>query len=203
MSGTTRGIIAHTAAWLVIAAAAWLFHNHLKARSCRAGVKRPRTAPQAPVRPAPARQERVSVSGPSYPMPSVRERRRYRRLWDRFYMAIRRVESSDGKHLTGDAGRSNGPYHISRDYWTDACKAGGLDWDYDTRVNDRDRCEYVMLSFWSCHDREAVDRLEFEILAALHQRGPEGWRNMTPKRRAYCLNVLREMVLGDAAESEQ
>lgn len=126
-----------------------------------------------------------------------READRRERLWQRFHKAIRIIESEDGKRPSGDKGKSNGDYHICRRYVRDALEGSHLTWTYEEVVASRIKSEFVMdLYFWRwCPG--AMRRMEFAVLAATHQGGPDGWENMTAKRRDYCDRVLRLMALGD------
>lgn len=92
------------------------------------------------------------------------------------YNAIRQVESSGDDHAIGDDGASRGPYGTKRIWWADACKAGGVNWDYDTHVWDRARCEYLMYWYWHRYCPEALASLDFETLARVHNGGPAGAR---------------------------
>lgn len=124
-----------------------------------------------------------------------REAARRERLWQRFHKAIRTIESEDGKRPSGDKGKSNGLYHIGRKYASDALEGSHLTWTYEEIVASRIKSEFVMdLYFWRwCPS--AMRRMEFAVLAAVHQGGPDGWENMTPTRRDYCDRVLRLMAL--------
>jgi len=84
------------------------------------------------------------------------------------YDAIMQVESGRDRQAVGSAGE-RGPYQIGKAYWKDACEAGGVDWDYDTSVEDPKRCEYVMFSFW-----ERYGATTDEQRARMHNGGPRG-----------------------------
>ena len=60
------------------------------------------------------------------------------------YDAILMVESGGNDSAVGDGGLSRGPYQCGRAAWKDS----GVDWDYDTHVWNRARCEYVMFLYW-------------------------------------------------------
>ena len=92
------------------------------------------------------------------------------------YDAIRPVESSGNDYAVGDDGKSKGPYGITRPWWADACEAAGENWDYDTYVWDRARCEYLMYWYWRRYCPRALAELDFETLARVHNGGPDGAR---------------------------
>jgi len=85
------------------------------------------------------------------------------------YDAMRMVESGGDDNAVGDGGTSRGPYQISAAYWSDACKAGGVQWDYLQLVWSRPHCEYIMHCFWN-HYGAKTD----EERARIHNGGPNG-----------------------------
>jgi hypothetical protein len=95
---------------------------------------------------------------------------------ERFFRAIAQVESYDGRVLRGDNGRSLGPYHIGREYWREACRFGGVDWNYRTRVYSRRHCRQVMTWYWLKWCPSALERGDLATLARVHNGGPRGYR---------------------------
>ena len=92
----------------------------------------------------------------------------------RLLCAIEQKEGWDGARHPGPAGE-RGPYQITREYWQDACAWGKLDWNYDTHVWSRDRCEYVMEMYWRRHGAKTDEQR-----ARMNNGGPDGpWRHST------------------------
>jgi hypothetical protein len=95
---------------------------------------------------------------------------------------MRDIESIAGRRRVGDGGRSLGEYHITRMYWTDATRFGGVRWDYATDVWDAARCQQVMIWYWQRWCPEAFARVrdgrgslrDLETLARVHNGGPRG-----------------------------
>ena len=85
------------------------------------------------------------------------------------FFGIRWVESRGGLSPTGDDGKSKGPYHITRNYWQDSCEHLRIDWDYDTHVWNRDRCEYIMVGYWDRYGAKTPEQK-----ARMHNGGPRG-----------------------------
>jgi len=86
--------------------------------------------------------------------------------------AIRTVETGGElrpEHAVGDGGRSLGPYQISRKYLIDSGLGG--DW---RRCRDARFSEAVMLAYWKRHCSEALRTRDFEVLARVHNGGPNG-----------------------------
>lgn len=94
----------------------------------------------------------------------------------RFFAAIRQVESGGDSQAVGDGGRSRGAYQIGRAYWKDACRFGGVTWSYDRYVRDAGRCEQVMRWYWHRYVPGAYERGDLEVLARVHNGGPDGHR---------------------------
>lgn len=92
----------------------------------------------------------------------------------RFFDALRIVETGGEarpEHAVGDGGRSLGPYQISRKYLHDSGVSGT--WE---QCRDAQFSEKVMLAYWKRHSPEALKARDFEILARVHNGGPNGHR---------------------------
>lgn len=92
-----------------------------------------------------------------------------------FLDAIRFVESTDGRYLGDqDGGRSHGPYQISQAYLTDANE--WMHTDYTLRdVIDSDAIAVeVMCGYWTRYVNARGYELSYEVLARLHNGGPNG-----------------------------
>lgn len=86
------------------------------------------------------------------------------------YQAIEAVETGGNNPLAvGDNGRARGPYQIRRPYWLEACRTGGVVWDYDTLVWSREYCQKIMAWYWNRHGADTD-----EARARMHNGGP-GW----------------------------
>lgn len=111
-----------------------------------------------------------------------------------FFAAIRTEESYDGKVLVGDGGLSNGPYHITRAYWADACEQGNVEWDYDTLVNSRPHCEQIMVWYFQRYCPDALKRASLKTLARIHNGGPKGHRKTATLE--YWRRIQKHMAAG-------
>ena len=95
--------------------------------------------------------------------------------FDTFTNALRQVESSGGKSLIGDGGKTIGPLHISLAAWTDAIEGSGLDWVWEDAF-DYDKAKYVaLLYFWKWCPR-AIRGDDWETCARVWNGGPRGHR---------------------------
>jgi len=88
------------------------------------------------------------------------------------FRAIRAIETSGIRapdRQVGDNGRSIGPYQVSLPYWVDS-GVGGL-W---IQCHGRSYSEAVMLGYWKRHCPEALQQRNLEVLARIHNGGPNG-----------------------------
>ena len=91
--------------------------------------------------------------------------------------AIREVEtgnSPDPANAVGDGGRSLGPYQIQWKYWRDSGVPGRY-----TDVRNRTYAERVMRAYWQRYCPAALARGDSQVLARVHNGGPEGHRRST------------------------
>lgn len=86
-----------------------------------------------------------------------------------FFHALAAVESNHNDTAVGDGGRSIGRYQIGRLYWKDS----GVPGIY-VDVLRPEYAEQVMLAYWRRYCRNALDSLDFETLARVHNGGPRG-----------------------------
>ena len=99
-----------------------------------------------------------------------------------FFDAVRQVESAGQAAAVGDGGRSLGAYQIQRDYWADACEAGGVDWIWRETVLSAAHSEQVMRWYFQRYCPGPLQRItdgeplagDFEQLARTHNGGPAG-----------------------------
>ncbi len=89
------------------------------------------------------------------------------------FRAIHLHETAGGRDYTGDGGESRGPFHIQRDYWTDA---GGAAWAYYRHVRNPRICMRIMVSYWQRFCPDALRRRDYRALARVHNGGPNGRR---------------------------
>jgi hypothetical protein len=88
--------------------------------------------------------------------------------------AIIMVESSGGKNVVGDDGKSLGPYQIQYNYWYDAVEFNSeFDGTKYEDVFDKEYSERIMLSYWK---RYSPKHSTFEILSRIHNGGPSGYK---------------------------
>ena len=113
---------------------------------------------------------------------------RVRALFD----AIRQVESGGNRDTVGDGGASKGPYQISRAYWYDGCKHGGMNWDYDIWVWNDDYCRQIMVWYWARYGATTD-----EERMALHVAGPTGIAKMGKSKeiQAYIRRVKQVLTV--------
>lgn len=118
----------------------------------------PSDAPTKPAAQAPAAQVRTASTQPSL---------------DDILAALRAVETggskSGGRHATGDGGSAIGPYQIHRNYWADARLPGRFE---DCR--DPAYARAVVLAYWRRYAPKALAALDAEVLARVHNGGPDG-----------------------------
>lgn len=94
---------------------------------------------------------------------------------DELLEALRTVETGglkdEGRRATGDGGRAIGPYQIHRGYWIDSKLPGSHD---DCREPQYARA--VVLAYWKRYAPKALEALDAQTLARVHNGGPDGAR---------------------------
>jgi hypothetical protein len=114
--------------------------------------------------------ESARRSAPPAPAPEIR-----RWSLDQILAAIRRVETGGsedhGARAVGDDGRAIGPFQIHRAYWQDSGIPGRFHDCFDAGYARR-----VVTSYWRRHCPEALDALDAEVLARVHNGGPAGFK---------------------------
>jgi hypothetical protein len=94
---------------------------------------------------------------------------------DEILSAVRFVETGgapdEGRCAVGDGGRAIGPFQIHRAYWQDAGLPGAFE---DCR--DPEYARAVVLAYWRRYCPRALDDLDAEALARVHNGGPTGDR---------------------------
>lgn len=94
---------------------------------------------------------------------------------DELLAALRLVETGglrhEGRHATGDGGKAIGPYQIHRSYWKDSRLPG-------THEDCRDPAyaREVVMAYWRRYCPRELAQGEVEVLARVHNGGPEGHR---------------------------
>lgn len=105
---------------------------------------------------------------------------------DSILAAIRRAESDGcaqgGRWAVGDEGRAIGPYQIHRAYFQDAGVPGRYE---DCRA--REFARGVVLAYWQRWCPAALERCDAEVLARVHNGGPDG------ARKAHTLAYWRKV----------
>jgi hypothetical protein len=86
-----------------------------------------------------------------------------------FFSALAVVESNTNDAAIGDGGKSIGRYQIGLLYWRDS-RVSGV---YRDVLNPA-YAERVMLAYWRRWCPDAIDSLDFETLARVHNGGPRG-----------------------------
>ena len=92
--------------------------------------------------------------------------------------AMRIQESGGDDMVVGDNGLSKGPLQITEPYWFDACEYGKVlddtNWKYDISVWDWGKSKQAVKWYWQRYCSEAYKENNFEVLARIHNGGPNG-----------------------------
>lgn len=94
----------------------------------------------------------------------------------KFFTALHQIETG-GRigAITGDQGRSLGPYQISRPYWIDACKQNpALKSKGYRAVTEVSYSKQVVRAWLSRYCPQAVKSKDYETMARCHNGGPRG-----------------------------
>ncbi|MFN0008021.1 MAG: hypothetical protein ACKVXR_08955 [Planctomycetota bacterium] len=110
---------------------------------------------------------------------------------DEIFAALRQVETggskSGGRRSVGDGGKAIGPLQIHRAYWQDSGVPG--------RFEDCRELSYarkVALAYWRRYCPKALEALDAETLARVHNGGPKGARKESTK--VFWSKVERELA---------
>ena len=110
---------------------------------------------------------------------------------EEIFTALRVVETggvrNEGRHAVGDGGKAIGPLQIHRDYWEDSKVPGRFE---DCR--DLTYARRVVLAYWKRYCPKALDALDAEVLARVHNGGPAGLRKESTLD--FWRKVERELV---------
>ena len=110
---------------------------------------------------------------------------------DEVFAALREVETGGcpdgGRRARGDGGAALGPYQIHRAYWLDARVAGAYE-----QCRDADYSRSVVLAYWRRWCPRALEAVDAEVLARVHNGGPRGLA--TESTRGYWRRVERALV---------
>jgi len=94
---------------------------------------------------------------------------------DQILDAIRTTESGgckdEGRDATGDGGRAIGPYQVHRSHWQDSRQPGRFEDCRDPAYARRE-----VIAYWERWCPEALARRDAEVLARVHNGGPNGAR---------------------------
>ena len=148
----------------------------------------------SPAAPAPAPAASAAFPAPSAP----------RAAWtlDEVLAALRDVESGaspdGGRDARGDGGRARGPYQIHRAYWQDAQVPGSYE-----QCRDAEYARAVILAYWRRYCPSALEAVDVEVLARIHNGGPGGHEKRGTL--AFWQKVERELRCGrlDQAPAER
>lgn len=121
-------------------------------------------------------------------------------------VALRAVETGgmkdEGRRATGDGGRAIGPYQIHRGYWLDSKLPGSHD---DCR--DPQYARQVVLAYWKRYAPKALEGLDAQTLARVHNGGPDGARQDCTlvfwRKVERALRAAREKRALEAATKEK
>lgn len=105
--------------------------------------------------------------------------------------AVRIVETGcgvdAGRDAVGDDGKAFGPFQIHRAYWLDSGVPGRFE---DCR--DREYACRVVVAYWRRYCGRALETLDAEILARVHNGGPGGDRKACTQK--FWRKVERELA---------
>jgi hypothetical protein len=105
---------------------------------------------------------------------------------------LAQVESNNNDRAVGDHGRAIGRYQIHRAYYADAIKGTRIRWDYKRCGYDGDYSEMVvydyLVKYAKRYERITGKPATLEVLARIHNGGPDGWKN--PKTKPYARKVI-------------
>lgn len=98
---------------------------------------------------------------------------------DQVLDAIEAVETSGrrGSRAIGDGGRSIGPFQIQREYWIDSGVPGRFEDCFDTEYARR-----VVKAYWLRWCPKALESVDCETLARIHNGGPKGMEKASTLR---------------------
>lgn len=138
----------------------------------------------------PAAPHAASIDAPAT-VSAAESKRPARWTLDEIFSALRQVETggskSGGRRSVGDGGKAIGPLQIHRAYWQDSGVPG--------RFEDCREFPYarkVALAYWRRYCPKALEALDAETLARVHNGGPKGDRKENTK--VFWRKVERELV---------
>lgn len=105
-------------------------------------------------------------------------------------------EKDGGRHSNGDSGGAIGPFQIHRAYWIDSRVPGR--WE-DCR--DPGYARTVVVAYWRRYCSKALDALDAETLARVHNGGPDGAREKATLK--FWAKVERELARQRAAREAE
>ena len=133
----------------------------------------------------------ASAEPPRAPQVQSEAAREPRHTLDAILAAIRCTESGgqaqDGRDALGDGGRALGPYQIHRAYFVDS----GIEGTY-ADCRDEAFSRRVVIAYWKRWCPEALEQRDAEVLARIHNGGPNGARK--DKTLAYWRRVERRLA---------
>lgn len=116
---------------------------------------------------------------------------------DEVLSALRQVESGghpdEGRGASGDHGAALGPYQIHRAYWQDARVPGRYE-----QCRDPSYSRAVVLAYWRRWCPRALESVDAEVLARVHNGGPRGAGRAST--RPFWIKVERALVDRRASE---
>lgn len=110
------------------------------------------------------------------------------------FVDLRKVASSNRVKAVGDNGKAWGVYQIHPGYVRDVNRVYKTRFTYEDRLNPvkAHRMVRLYLDYWGRqYVRKTGRPLTLEVLARIHNGGPEGWRK--PATAPYWLKVRKEL----------
>lgn len=102
-----------------------------------------------------------------------------------FYRAIAWVESRNNDNAIGDGGRAVGRYQLWKVYVDDVNRISGRSYTYDDRCDAGKSLEMVKIYlayYGRRYERLTGKKATWEILARIHNGGPNGWKKKSTKK---------------------
>jgi hypothetical protein len=107
------------------------------------------------------------------------------------------AESSGDPNAIGDGGNAIGILQIWEDYWTDGTEYLKVDWPYKYS-RDPQKAKAVtrayLLRYGKNYERKTGKKITMEILARIHNGGPEGWNPQYPKKYKATTKYWNEKI---------
>lgn len=103
---------------------------------------------------------------------------------------LAQVESNNDPAAIGDNGKAIGIYQIWEPYWQDGCEELDVEWPYEWAYKP-DKARFIVFAYLyrygRAYERETKKPVTLEVLARIHNGGPDGWKKEATKK--YWLKI--------------